>query len=129
MRKLTSALLVVLIATVAAQAAGPSIVSLVKLIASPRDFDGKHVIVFGVPRIEFEGTCLFLHMEDYERGLPNALWLSVPRDKYSAWKALEGKYVVVAGTFSTHDTGHGGIYSGAIHDITRFELFNASPSP
>ncbi len=105
-------------------------VSMIQLISTPREFDGKRIIVVGVPRIEFEGNGLYLHKEDFDQGVTkNALWLSVPSDKGSAWKALEGKYVLVEGIFSAENTGHFGVYSGAVRDITRFQLLRREHSP
>jgi hypothetical protein len=122
MRLGTTALIGLFLCTPLAQAADPVMVSMIQLIAAPQDFDGKRVIVIGVPRIEFEAQGLFLHKEDFDIGLSkNALWLVVPRDKDAEWRTLEGKYVLVEGTFSAVNTGHFGMYSGAIRDITRFQ--------
>jgi hypothetical protein len=108
----------------AANAADPVSVSMIQLISTPRDFDGKRIIVMGVPRIEFEGNALYLHKEDFDHALTkNALWLTATGDEESAWKALEGQYVLVEGTFSAQNTGHFGLFSGAIRNITRFHAW------
>jgi len=123
MRRLFISLVALFGVVSVSHAAYPEIVSLVRLIAAPREFDGKRVVVMGVPRIEFESNGLYLHREDFDQGLTkNALWLAVPEDKRNEWKALEGKYVLVEGTFNAENTGHFGIYSGSISKITRFQL-------
>ena len=126
MRIVSATLIGLFLSATPSLAAEPIFVSMIQLIATPKSFDGKRVIVTGVPRIEFEGTCLFLHKEDYDVGLaPNAIWLAVPRDKYIAWKALEGKYVYVHGIFSAEDKGHLSVYGGTLRDITRFEVMRS----
>jgi hypothetical protein len=127
-------LLVVLVASITvagtANAADPVSVSMIQLISTPGDFDGKRIIVMGVPRIEFEGNALYLHREDYEHALTkNALWLTATGDQEAAWKLLEGQYVLVEGTFSAKNTGHFGLFSGAIHNITRFHAWPRHPMP
>jgi len=127
MRLLSAILVGLILSAPPALAAEPIVVSIIQLIATPKSFDGKRVIVVGVPRIQFEGNCLFLHKEDYEASLaPNALWLSVPRDKYAAWKALEGRYVTVHGTFNAEHKGHLGVYGGALQDITQFDVLSSA---
>src|SRR5262249_1764153 len=55
----------------------PLSVSLLQLIATPADFDGKYVRVHGFVRIEHEGTAIYLHREDAEHMLTkNGLWLA-----------------------------------------------------
>lgn len=54
-------------------------VSVVQLIANPERYDGKHIQLIGFLRIEFEGTAIYLHREDYEQGIArNALWINIP---------------------------------------------------
>jgi hypothetical protein len=123
MRVVTATLLGILLYATPTFAAGPELVSMIKLIASPKSYDGKQVMVTGVPRIQFEGQALYLHKEDYDAGLaPNALWLTVPREKYAEWKSLEGRYVRVVGTFRAAEKGHLSAYSGGLREITTFEV-------
>ena len=130
MRHLFVTLIAGLAVAGAANAADPVPVSMIQLIASPRDFDGKRIIVMGVPRIEFEGNALYLHREDFDHGLTkNALWLSASGDQEAEWKALEGHYVLVEGTFSAKNTGHFGLFSGAIQNVTRLHAWPRHPAP
>ena len=121
MRRLFTAVFASLAFAGVAHSADPEIVSLIRLIAAPHEYDGKRIVVIGVPRIDFESYGLYLHKEDFDQGLTkNALWIVVPNDKDAEWKALEGQYVLVDGIFSAQNTGHMGMYSGAISKITRF---------
>ncbi len=54
-------------------------VSLIRLIGSPRDYAGQLVRVVGYLHMQFEGNAIFLHQEDYERGVSmNGLSISAP---------------------------------------------------
>jgi len=101
--------------------AQPIDASLISLIASPKDFDGKQVRVVGFLRLEFEGNAIYLHKEDYIRGIAkNGLWVELD----SASKKAAGprdQYVLIEGTFSMKDQGHMGLWSGSIHKITRID--------
>jgi hypothetical protein len=56
-------------------------VSVIQLIAQPEKFDGKRVRFIGFLRLEFEGNAIFLHREDFDRGISrNGLWVNVPSD-------------------------------------------------
>jgi hypothetical protein len=78
----------------------PISVSMIQLIALPKDFDGKYVNIIGVLSIGREGDLLFLSKEDYDNGLiSNAIWIKRP-DLAGCSSALsEGRYVQVTGTF------------------------------
>ena len=122
MRPLIILLFTTLGAVAPARSQDPILVSMIQLISTPREFDGKRVIVTGFARIEFEGNGLFFHKDDLDYGLvKNALWLVVPRGTESGWEKVSGGYALVEGTFSAQNTGHMGMYSGAIKDITRFQ--------
>jgi hypothetical protein len=101
--------------------AEPVDASLIALIASPREFDGKQVRIVGFLRLEFEGNAIYLHKEDYLRGITkNGLWMEME----SASKKVPGpgdQYVIVEGTFSMQDQGHMGLWSGSIHKVTRVD--------
>jgi hypothetical protein len=72
----------------------PISVSMIQLIALPKDFDGKYVNIIGVLSIGREGDLLFLSKEDYDNGLiSNAIWIKRP-DLAGCSSALsEGRYV------------------------------------
>ena len=99
----------------------PNFVSLVRLLASPHEFDGRRVLVFGVAKIQFEGNALYLHKEDFVWGLyTNAIWIDVPPESWEEWKRYSGKYVAIDGTFNAQRHGHMDVFGGTIERITRF---------
>ena len=92
-------------------------VSLVQLLANPKEFDGRRVAVAGYAAVEFENNALYLHKEDRDWFLTkNALWVDYDNDKVDERdrKACNGKYVVLTGTFRAEDLGHVEGYSGTI---------------
>jgi len=107
-------------------------VSLITLIANPKQFDGHKVRVIGYLNLEFEGNGIFVHKEDYDQGIPkNALWVEMDRDsaQLPGVKLCVKKNVLMEGTFDANNQGHFGAFSGAIKDITRLELWNVLPKP
>jgi hypothetical protein len=102
----------------------PVAVSLIRLIANPEAFDGKRVRVIGYVRIEHEGHAIYLHREDYMKGLgKNGLWLSTndSAPEGSREGAVNNRYALIEGRFSAKMTGHRGGWSGSIREITRME--------
>ena len=103
-------------------------VSLVSLIANPAAYDGKPVRVIGAFQLEFEGNQLCLHKEDLVHGISkNCVWIEPDLDKvgvsYAKLSELNGKYVLVEGTFIQGNHGHMGMFSGAITPIWRVTLW------
>jgi hypothetical protein len=100
-------------------------VSIVQLIANPERYDGKRVQLIGFLRIEFEGTAVYLHREDYERGIEkNALWINLPTGMAKAQSdAVNGQYVICLGTFDAAHHGHMGLFSGEIKNVERLQLW------
>lgn len=97
-------------------------VSIIQLVASPEKYEGKAIRVFGFLRLEFEGNGLYLHREDYEKALyKNGLWVQLPMTGENQKCNL--KYVLIEGTFDSKDQGHLGLWSGAIKDVKRLELW------
>jgi hypothetical protein len=117
-------LILLLAVSLLAQARRPTPVSIVQLIANPKAYHGKFVRVVGFASIEFEGTAVYLHEDDYRHGIhKNGLWLDFSGGK-SRSEQLEfhEKYVLIEGTFDANMKGHRGAYSGAIVNIKRIEL-------
>jgi hypothetical protein len=100
-------------------------VSIVQLIANPERYDGKRIQLIGFVRIEFEGTAVYLHREDYERGIEkNALWINIPTGMSKAQSdAVNGQYVICLGTFDAAHHGHMGLFSGEIKSVERIQLW------
>ncbi len=107
-------------------------VSLIDLTANKEKYKGKKIRVIGYLNLEFEGNGLYLHKEDYDRGITkNALWLTISRDSIHPpdIKKCIKNYVILEGTFDTME-GHMGAYSGSIENITRLELADfGAPDP
>ncbi len=96
-------------------------VSLIQLIASPAEYEGKRVAVAGFCNLAFEGNALYLHEEDFRKMLRvNAVRLDLPTPIPSAYQKAHWKYAMVEGVFSAPRPGAPG-YRGRIHSITRLE--------
>jgi len=102
-------------------------VSLVKLIANPDKYDGKRIQVIGYLNLEFEGTAIYLHKEDYLKSIyENSIWVNFS-DKLTRKinpKNWNKKYVLVIGTFSAKNTGHMGMFGGTLDNIVRLDLWD-----
>ena len=103
----------------------PIDVSLINLFATPEKYDGKLIRVVGYLNLEFEGNALYLHKEDYEKSLfRNAVWVNLTRkEAIEKTKTYSKQYVVIEGTFVMNDTGHMGLFSGGITQISRLDLW------
>jgi len=101
-------------------------VSIIQLIAHPAEYHGKKVRVIGVGNLEFEGNGVYNSREDWKYAVyKNGLWIELgdQATPYLFAKAYNGKYVIIEGTFDQNSTGHLDMWSGAIIDITRYELW------
>ena len=106
-------------------AAEPLDVSLVRLIANPKDYDGKIVRVIGFVRLEFEGNAIYLHQDDYKHGIrKNGLWIDATDDMRKRTADFDQKHVLLEGTFNVKDTGHLGLWSGSIQKIARCQVWS-----
>lgn len=107
-------------------------VSIIQLIGDPSSHHGKKVLVKGVIQLEFEGNALYLSKDDRAFGISkNAVWISLDEAKIGisteGLARLNGRYVLVEGTFDKSDTGHMGLFAGAIHKITRVRDWERVP--
>jgi hypothetical protein len=103
-------------------------VSLVSLIANPEKYDKQHVRVIGYLNLEFEGSGLYLHKEDYDRSIEkNGLWVEMSRDSMFLPDVKQCKlnYVLIEATFDSDNTGHKGMWGGSLTDIKRMELWKS----
>jgi hypothetical protein len=103
-------------------------VSLMQLIVNPEGYHGKLVRVIGVSRIEFEGDGIWFTKEHYKhRVYENSLWIEPDLNALGATRQqleqFNGKYVLMEGTFNKDNNGHLGMYSGALENVTRFQLW------
>lgn len=94
-------------------------VSIIQLIATPLDFDGKKVMVCGFATMEFEGTALYLTRDDMKHSNDkNGLWLDV-RDWEVKRKQFDRQFIKAFGVFKAGIKGHRGAFSGTIQEIAR----------
>jgi hypothetical protein len=102
----------------------PVDVSMVQLIATPEKYHGQVVRLIAFLRIEFEGNALYLHQEDYEhRIFRNAIWLDLTKNEILRAKTMSDHYVLAVGHFDSRLTGHKGMFSGSLGEITRLEAW------
>lgn len=91
-------------------------VSIIQLLANPQTYEGRKVEVSGFVSLEFEGNAIWLHEEDFKRGLyQNALWLNVAE---GGCEDVGGKplsaYASLAGIFTAKAHGHMGLWPAQI---------------
>ena len=99
-------------------------VSLYQLVTTPERFEGRKVRVKGYLHLEFEGDGLYPHREDFQRSLlKNGVWFNAEQCGSIAGVPINDEYVLVEGTFSSENTGHMGLWSGEISDVTRCILW------
>lgn len=102
-------------------------ISLIRLISTPEKYDGKQIQVIGYLNLEFEGNAIYLHKEDYSKGISNnGFWVNFSKE-ISEKKNLNDynqKYVIIVGTFDMNARGHMGMFGGTIKNITRLDLWN-----
>lgn len=93
-------------------------VPFVRLLAQPQAYDGKLITTTGFMHLEFEGDSLYQNRNDHALRLrENALWISLPELESGALSAFKMQYVEITGVFNAESHGHGGLYSGTIHDV------------
>ena len=104
-------------------------VSIIQLIAQPEKFQGKRVRFIGFLRIEFEGTAIYLHREDFDHSIPlNALWVDIPADMTKKQQAeVDMRYVICVGVFRADIHGHMGMFGGEITKLQRLEFWSDAP--
>jgi hypothetical protein len=98
--------------------------TLLQLLANPEKFDGKLIRVIGFLRLEFEGDALYFHREDYENALlGNGIWVDATPEMKKQKTGLNMNYVLLEGVFNSGDKGHMDLWSGAIQQIRRAEVW------
>lgn len=101
-------------------------VSLIQLIATPERYHGKFVQVVGYMNLEFEGSAIYLHKEDFDQRLSrNGLWVEFSEAirKQKILKNYSKQYVIIIGTFDMESKGHLGLFSGEITNIWRLDTW------
>jgi hypothetical protein len=101
----------------------PQMVSIIQLIANPKDYDGKVVMITGFLTLEFEETVIYLHRDDSELGnIVNGVWVEVTDDFRKRRSEINNKYVSLVGRFDFRDKEGFGIRSASIGKISSIEV-------
>jgi hypothetical protein len=99
----------------------PQRVSIVALIASPRQYNGIRVHVTGYLDLSYESNALYFHEEDCRYGMTkNAIKVTLRTGQEEQFKVFSRKYVIIEGTFAADDY-QSGMFSGHIVDVTRMQ--------
>lgn len=99
-------------------------VSMLRLIVTPEKYHNKTVQIIGYLNLEFEGTAVYFHKEDYEKGSSrNGLWVNFSDElsKKKDLKKYSKKYVILVGTFDMNTKGHMAMFGGTLKNITRLD--------
>jgi glyoxylate utilization-related uncharacterized protein len=97
---------------------------MVALLAAPERYEGRLVHTLGFLCIKFEGDALYLHEEDYRHALTkNSFALRLTDSQRKQFKALSRKYVLIEGRVYAKGPEQSDMWSGAIGDITRLEVW------
>lgn len=106
-------------------------VSMINLIANPKEYKDYKVRVIGYLHLEFEGNGLYFHKEDYDRSInKNAIWISIDRDSKIWMDAMKcnNHYVLLEGIFGLSG-GHMDLFSGSLENIKRVEIWEFPSGP
>ena len=97
-------------------------IALMHLIQSPDIYHMKAVRVIGYAGIEFEHKALYVSKGDDENAITKkAVWLDIEISE--ATKKYEKKFVLVEGIFDKNNLGHLRMFSGALFNINRIEVW------
>jgi hypothetical protein len=108
----------------------PEEVSLIRLIANPRDYNGHYVRVFGYLHMEFERDAVFVGKVDCEQWLePNSLSIGICRKEISEkLRSLSDQYVFLEGKFYLSSLGSSTLWNITRAQSTRVQITNLSLS-
>jgi hypothetical protein len=104
------------------------------LISRPELYHEKPVRVIGFVNLEFEGNGLYLHEDDWRHSIyRNGIWIDPPPgiepDSGGTNAPINRQYVLVEGVFDASNHGHMGMWSGALHSVTRFDPWKRHDAP
>lgn len=107
----------------------PEMVSLVRLIATPDEFDGEMVVTVGVPHFEGDGDALCISVEAASRPiLPNCILLDLSQAKHPIPRESliehEGAYLLLEGKFEGRREDRFGSELPALASISRAVLYS-----
>jgi len=109
----------------------PMDVSIIRLIAAPRDFDSASVLTMGYLRMEFEGDALYLSENDFRNSLDaNAIGIVASVEMRKELQKVNGMYVAIVGVY--HAGPNARIvqgFRGSLTDIQRVVAISDPASP
>lgn len=104
-------------------------VSMTELIATPERYHGVRVRLTAVGNLDFEGNYISASKEAWENHTNDQIWIELGEQLAPHGERLRrynGEYVIIEGVFDMYDKGHFDMFGGALHDVTRYDLDNAS---
>lgn len=104
-------------------------VSMIDLIATPERYHGVKVRLVAVGNLDFEGNYISASKEAWENYTNDRIWIELGEQLAPHGERLRrynGEYVIIEGVFDMYDKGHFAMFQGALHDVTRYDLDNAS---
>jgi hypothetical protein len=105
-------------------------VSMLQLIATPEQFNGKLISVIGFVTLDKEGDLLFAHQEDAVHWiLGNAIQVAETKQMFADREKLDQKYVKIIGIFRASDRHRIPFYSGTIEEIGSCDLWSDPAHP
>ncbi|WCJ60980.1 hypothetical protein NXS98_07635 [Fontisphaera persica] len=95
-------------------------VSMIDVIANKSNYHNRSIVIKGYFKIRGETCAIFLSRDDALNGVTkNAIWFDIDSSTVSGKDIIkyEGKYVMVAGIYTTNRNGHLGLYSGEMIQV------------
>src|SRR5688572_14179548 len=88
--------------------------SVMEVLESSRDLNGKRVSVCGIARVAFEHTAIYPSVESASQGIGPAIWLDIDAESF---QDLNMNAVEIAGVFDKDGRGHMGMFDGEIKSV------------
>ncbi len=104
-------------------------VSMIDLIATPERYHGVKVRLVAVGNLDFEGNYISASKEAWENYTNDRIWIELGEQLAPHGERLRrynGEYVIIEGVFNMYDKGHFAMFQGALHNVTRYDLDDAS---
>jgi len=99
---------------------------MIRLISNPENYHGKRVRIIGVGSIGSANGAIYLSKDDRQHRIhENGFFISFTRNEFinESHAEYNGRFVIVEGYFDMYNTGHMGLLSGSIYNITRYDLW------
>jgi hypothetical protein len=98
------------------------IVSMVRLLATPENFNGRRVQVVGFVHLEFEDYAVYLHREDFvQMNYMNSLFLAFRPGVVKKGVKVNDRYDLIDGTFVWRESYPGGY----LRDVVSIEPYHS----